>query len=82
MTHLHRSQISSSYDKQSHLNLKIDTKSVVNFLKTFSLSLGIFKFNNTYFGDIFLGLNLAIQKAKVAKTISALMEKVSIDLLE
>jgi len=64
------------------LNLKTDTKSVVHFFKTFSLSLGIFRLKNIYFGDLFLGLNLNIQKAKLTKTISSLMEKVSIDIPE
>lgn len=71
MTHLHRSQISSPYSNQSPVNVKIDTKSVVNFFKTFSFSLQIFEFKKyIYLGDIFLGLNLTMQKQRGLKQLA------------
>lgn len=71
MTHLHRSQIPSPYSNWSPVNVKIDTKSVVNFFKTFSFSLQIFELKKCiYFGDIFLGLNLTMQKQRGLKQLA------------
>lgn len=76
------SPLESDFQIKTPSNLKIGTKYVVNVFKALSLSLGIFKLKITYFGVIFLGFNMPIQKAKVAKTTSSLMEKVSIELQE